>query len=232
MNTDARRYVSPLFLFLACLFVTCLLVSNIIAGKLIEVYKITLSAAVILFPLTYILGDVLTEVYGFERARSVIWMGFACNILMAFMFYIVVLLPYPDFWEGQSSYAMVLGFTPRLVLASLIAFWAGEMSNAMVLSKMKIMTQGKWLWTRTIGSTVVGEGIDTVIFIGLAFYGSVPHGVLLTMIIAQYLWKVAYEILATPITYFIVAWVKKREGYDKYDVGVTYNFFRWKITGN
>jgi uncharacterized integral membrane protein (TIGR00697 family) len=218
-----------LFLLLSCIFVTCLLISNIIAGKLIQISGITLPAAVILFPVTYIFGDILTEVYGFERARQIIWIGFLANIFMVVVFTITIVLPYPDFWKNQDSYSLVLGFTPRLVAASLIAYFVGEFSNSCVLSKMKILTKGRWLWTRTIGSTLIGEAVDTLLFITIAFWSSMPFSVLGAMIIAQYLWKVSYEILATPLTYFMVGWVKRQEGIDTFDTGVSYTPFSLEV---
>lgn len=219
----------PLFLLLSCVFVTCLLISNIIAGKIIEIAGITLPAAVILFPVAYIFGDILTEVYGFERARQVIWIGFLANIFMVIVFAITIALPSPEFWKNQNAYTLVLGFTPRLVAASLVAYFVGEFSNSLVLSRMKILTQGRWLWTRTIGSTLVGEAIDTVLFITIAFGGLFPGAVIGSMIIAQYLWKVGYETLATPLTYMLVGWVKRKEGIDKFDVGVSYTPFSLEV---
>lgn len=218
-----------MFLIIACLFVTGLLLSNIIAGKLITVYDLVLPGAVILFPLTYIFGDILTEVYGFKKTRLVIWTGFAANLLMIAVFTLVIYLPSPDFFDGQEAFALVLGMTPRVVAASLLAYFAGELINAMVLSKMKIITKGKWLWARTISSTLAGEGIDTIIFITVAFWGAVPNQVLLQMILLQYMVKVSYEILATPLTYLAVGKLKKIEGLDTYDHDVKYNPFRLGI---
>jgi len=223
------RNVSRLYVILGCLFVTCLLISNMVAGKLITVLGKALPAAVILFPITYIFGDVLTEVYGFKRARLIIWTGFACNLLMAVIFMLVVALPYPEFWEQQEAYAVVLGMTPRVVVASLVGYFLGEFTNSAVLSKLKLLTRGKWLFSRTIGSTIVGEGIDTVVFITIAFAGTVSSSVLLSMIAAQYIFKVVYEILVTPLTYLVVGWVKKKEGVDVYDWGVKYNPFSLEI---
>ena len=217
---------SGLFLAIACLFVSCLLISNIIAGKLIAVHGLVLPAAVILFPVTYIFGDVMTEVYGFKRARLVIWIGFACNLLMALVFIATIALPSPGFWQGQSAYASVLGMTPRIVAASLLAYFLGEWSNAAILSRMKIVTDGRWLWTRTITSTVVGEGLDTVIFIGIAFGGMLTWPILGQMMLAQYLWKVSYEVLLTPLTYFVVGRLKAREDIDIFDNNVSYNPFK------
>ena len=223
------RNVSRLYVILGCLFVTCLLISNMVAGKLITVLGKALPAAVILFPITYIFGDVLTEVYGFKRSRLIIWTGFACNLLMAVIFMLVVALPYPEFWEQQDAYAVVLGMTPRVVVASLVGYFLGEFTNSAVLSKLKLLTRGKWLFSRTIGSTIVGEGIDTVVFITIAFAGTVSSSVLLSMIAAQYIFKVVYEILVTPLTYLLVGWVKKKEAIDVYDWGVKYNPFSLEI---
>jgi uncharacterized integral membrane protein (TIGR00697 family) len=220
---------SPLFLVLACFFVTTLLLANIIAGKMANFFGITLPAAVILFPLTYIFGDVLTEVYGFKKARLIIWLGFAANLLMVAVFLLTIALPYPDFWQGQTAFATVLGLTPRIVAASLLAYLAGELVNSVVLSRMKVRTKGRNLWLRTIGSTVVGEGIDTVLFIAIAFGGTLPPGVLGTMMLAQYLWKVVYEAAVTPLTYYVVRWVKQQEQLDVYDTKVKYNPFGWEV---
>ena len=226
---ERKNEFTPLFIVLGILFVTCLLISNIIAGKLIQVYGMVLPAAVILFPITYIFGDILTEVYGFKRSRLVIWTGFACNVLMVLVFCAVIALPHPSFWNGQDAYSTVLGMTPRLVIASLIAYFVGEFLNSVVLSKMKVLTNGRWLALRTIGSTVVGEGLDTLIFVSIAFFGVVPISVLIQMILLQYVWKVAYEVLLTPATYMVVHWIKRKEGIDSYDRDINYNPFSLKI---
>ncbi|MGE5549900.1 MAG: queuosine precursor transporter [Bacteroidota bacterium] len=218
--------VSVLFLVLTTVFVTCLLISNIIVGKLISIFGIVLPAAVILFPLTYLFGDVLTEVYGFERTRLVIWLGFAANVFMALVILAAIRLPYPAFWRGQEAFRAVLGFTPRVVAASLAAYFVGEFTNSAVMSRMKVLTGGRWLWLRAIGSTVAGEGVDTLVFLTGAFLGVYPLATLASMICAQFLWKVLYEAAATPLTYRIVGWVKRREGLDRYDRGVSYNPFR------
>jgi uncharacterized integral membrane protein (TIGR00697 family) len=220
---------SPLFLVLACCFVVLLLLANIIAGKMANFFGITLPAAVILFPLTYIFGDVLTEVYGFSKARLIIWLGFGANLLMAAVFLLTIALPYPDFWQGQTAFAAVLGLTPRIVVASLLAYLVGELVNAAVLSRLKVKTKGRNLWLRTIGSTVAGEGIDTVLFIAIAFGGTMPLGVLGTMMLAQYLWKIAYETAVTPLTYQVVRWVKRQEQLDVYDTKVKYSPFGWEV---
>lgn len=224
-----QNRLSHLFVIIACLFVTSLLLSNIIAGKLITIGSMILPGAVILFPLAYIFGDILTEVYGYGRARMVIWTGFACNILMVGVFFLVMAIPSPGFFEAEEAFATVLGMTPRIVLASLLAYLLGEFSNAAILSRMKILTRGKWLWTRTIGSTLIGEGLDTIVFITVCFLGVVPNAVLLQMVLYQYLFKVAFEILATPLTYAVVGWLKRREGIDTYDHAVSYNPFQLDI---
>ncbi len=203
---------SPLFLILFGIFLTCLLVSNVIAGKLVSIFGLTLPSAVILFPITYILGDIFTEVYGFKRTRLIIWIGFGANILMSAVFLAAIALPFPSFFKDQAAYATVLGMTPRVVLASLVAYWMGEFANSITLSLLKKATQGKFLWTRTVSSTVVGQAFDTAIFISIGFAGIVPGPVLAQMIAAQYLFKVVYEVVLTPVTYLVVGAVKRREG--------------------
>jgi hypothetical protein len=203
-----------------------LLVSNIIAGKLICIAGLVLPAAVILFPITYVLGDIFTEVYGFKKTRIIIWCGFAANILMSLIFMAAIILPVPSFFNEQEAYSTVLGTTPRMVVASLVAYWMGEFGNSITLSLLKKATRGKYLWTRTISSTVVGQGFDTVLFIAIGFAGSVKSDVLFQMMIAQYLFKVAYEVLLTPLTYYVVSAVKRAEGVNVFDVGVVYNPFK------
>ena len=159
MSKNSKNTISPLYLILSCFFITSLLISNIIAGKMASFFGITLPAAVVLFPLTYIFGDVLTEVYGFKKARLTIWIGLFANLFMVLIFTLTLALPYPDFWVNQEAYKTVLGMTPRLVLASLVAYFAGEFLNSVVLSRLKVRTKGRMLWVRTIGSTIVGEEI-------------------------------------------------------------------------
>ncbi len=222
--------ISVTFLLITCAFVTCLLLTNIVAGRLIQFGSFTLTGDLFFFPVTYIFGDVLTEVYGFKRARITIWTGFTANLFMAVMFMIIIALPYPDFWTDHGSYKTVLGFTPRIVAASLIAYFAGEFSNSMILSRMKVLTKGRWLWARTIGSTLVGEGLDTMVFMLIAFYGVFPTPVFLSMVMVQYFWKVGYEIAATPLTYWIVSVLKRKEGVDRFDRGISYNPFKLKLS--
>jgi hypothetical protein len=224
MKRDDSLY-SPVFLLLFALFIVCLLVSNIIAGKLIFVFGMVLPSAVIIFPITYFLGDVFTEVYGFRKTRIVIWSGFAANVLMSAFFLVAVVLPFPPFFKDQEAYAKVLGLTPRIVAASLVAYWAGEFANSVTLSALKRVTKGRYLWTRTICSTIVGQGLDTALFICISFVGSVPNAVLFQMVLAQYAFKVTYEAVLTPVTYLVVRRVKKREGIDTFDTGIAYNPF-------
>ena len=200
------------FVVVAAVFVTCLITANIIAVKLISVFGLVLPAAVIIFPLSYIVGDVLTEVYGYAQARRVIWLGFFCNLIAVVAIWLGLVLPAADFWDGQVAYERILGYTPRLLVASFLAYLVGEFSNAYVLSKMKAATQGRWLWTRTIGSTLVGQGLDSLVFITVAFAGTIPAAGLASAVVTQWLVKTAYEILATPLTYAAVGFLKREEG--------------------
>ncbi len=219
-----EKYVSKLFMVIAVVFVTCLLLSNLIAGKMWAVTEsITLPAAVILFPVTYIFGDIFTEVYGFKKARTIIWLGFACSFFAVLIYLITIGLPHPGFWENQNAYAVVLGTTPRVALASFVGYLFGEFSNSMILSKLKVKTEGKHLWIRTILSTVVGEGFDSVIFVTISFWGTMDNATVLQMILFQYVFKVCYEAVFTPVTYAVVRWVKKKEGIDVFDTNVNYN---------
>ena len=211
--------------FIACtaLFVTCLLTANIIAAKLVTLGGLTLTAGIVIFPISYVLGDVLTEVWGYAAARRVIWLGFACNALMVAAVWLGGELPAAPFWKGEAAYQEILGQAPRILLASFAAYLVGEFANAFVLAKLKIATQGRWLWVRTIGSTVVGQGLDSVVFVTLAFAGAVPAGALVGIVGAQWLVKVAYEAAATPLTYAAVAWLKSREQVDTFDYHTDFN---------
>ena len=213
-------------------FVTSLIVSNIIAVKLFSIGGITLPAGVILFPIAYIIGDVLTEVYGFPRAREAIWIGFGCNLLAVAAIWIAGLLPPSPSWqtallespqEAQMAYSAILGFAPRLLLASFVAYLFGEFLNSFVLAKLKVKTHGRYLWVRTIGSTLVGQGVDSFLFITIAFYGILPTSVLFTAILFQWIFKSLFEALATPFTYLVVGALKKAEGVDIYDEGTNFN---------
>jgi queuosine precursor transporter len=219
MNTGYSRY----FLVVVSLFITCLITANIIAVKLITVCGLVLPAAVIVFPISYILGDVLTEVYGYRQARSVIWLGFACNLILVIAVWLGGLLPAATFWDGQAAYTRILGYTPRILAASFLAYLVGEFSNSFVLAKLKIATNGRHLWTRTIGSTLVGQGLDSMVFITLAFVGTIPFSGLVSAIITQWLVKTAYEAAVTPLTYKAVNFLKSREGLDVYDYDTRFN---------
>ena len=222
-----KKTVSQFFLIIAVIYVTCLLLSNLIAGKMWAVSSsITLPAAVILFPITYIFGDIFTEVYGFKKARIIIWLGFGCSFFAVAVYLITIALPHPGFWEGQNAYQTVLGTTPRVALASFIGYLFGEFSNSMVLSKLKVATNGKQLWIRTILSTLVGEGLDSIIFVTISFWGTMDNSTVLHMILYQYLFKVCYEALFTPVTYAAVNWLKRREGIDVMDTNVRYSIIK------
>lgn len=219
-----EKKVSKLFMIIGIIYVTCLLLSNLIAGKMWSVTSnVTLPAAVILFPITYIFGDIFTEVYGFKKARTIIWLGFVCSFFAVLIYLITIALPHPSFWENQDAYVIVLGTTPRVAIASFVGYLFGEFSNSIVLSKLKVLTKGRNLWVRTILSTVVGEGFDSIIFITISFLGTMETSVVLQMILFQYLFKVCYEVLFTPLTYLIVGFVKKKEEIDTYDYDVKYN---------
>ncbi len=215
--------ITSLFLLLTSIFISSLIVSNITAVKLISLWGLTLPAAIVVFPITYIFGDILTEVYGYARARLVIWLGFFANLLVVVFIKIAGWLPSADIWSNQQAYDAILGYTPRILFASFVAYLLGEFTNSYILARMKILTRGRWLWTRTIGSTLVGQLIDSGIFITLAFVGIVPHAILLRMAVSQWLFKVAYETLVTPITCIVVGAVKKREGVDTYDYETSFN---------
>ena len=204
--------------FVMAAFVAILLLSNLIgAAKLSTLGGVTFGAGILFFPLGYVIGDVLTEVYGYARARRVIWAGFAALLFMAFMSWVVVSLPPAAGWDGQAAYESVFGQVPRIVAASIIAFWAGEFVNSYVMARMKVWTQGKALWSRTIGSTVVGQGVDSLIFYPLAFLGIWETSAVITVMVTNWLLKVLWEALLTPVTYVVVGWLKRREGVDIFD---------------
>jgi uncharacterized integral membrane protein (TIGR00697 family) len=207
--------VSQRFVILTTLFVTCLITANVIAVKVVSFGFVIVPAAIFVFPLSYIFGDVLTEVYGYSWTRRVIWLGFAANLVFVIFAWIGQILPAAPFWDGQAAYVRILGYTPRLLLASFCGYLAGEFVNSFVMAKMKILTQGRWLWSRTISSTVLGQGLDTGIFIILAFIGTPVFTPML--IVYHWLGKVILEVVATPLTYAIVNYLKKKESLDTYD---------------
>ncbi len=219
-------------------FVAILLLSNVLgAGKVaqiwIPVWEVwwPFGAGILFFPISYIIGDVLTEVYGYARARRVIWAGFIATLFMAFMSWVVVALPPAPDWTNQPAYEAIFGQVPRIVLASVVAFWAGEFVNSFVLAKMKIWTRGRHLWARTIGSTFVGQGVDSLIFYPLAFWGAAgwTNDLVLKVLVTQWLFKVSWEVILTPVTYAVVGFLKRREGVDVFDEGTDFTPFRTRV---
>ncbi len=207
-------------------FVTVLLCSNLIgAGKVTQIGGFTFGTAILFFPLSYIFGDVLTEVYGYARSRKVVWAGFAAVFFASFMSWTIIKMPPAPGWGSQAAYETVFGATPRIVIASLLAFWAGEFTNSFVLAKMKLWTSGKFLWARTIGSTIAGEAVDSVIFYPLAFWGVWETSLVIQVMMSNYVIKVAWEALLTPLTYRIVNFLKRAEHEDYYDVNTDFNPF-------
>lgn len=210
---------------ITALFVSVLLISNIASAKIVQLWWFTFDGGTLLFPLSYIFGDILTEVYGYRRSRRVIWTGFFCALLLGLVVMIVGYLPSADGWNNQAAYDAILGFTPRIIMASLIAYFAGEFSNSFILAKLKIFTKGKYLWVRTISSTIVGEFLDTLIFCFIAFFGVLEPGLLFAVIISNYIFKCGVEVLFTPLTYKIVHFLKRIEHEDYYDYKTDFNPF-------
>ena len=223
--------------FVMAAFVVILVCSNLIGPAKIAqvdaplVGAITFGAGVLFFPISYVFGDVLTEVYGYARSRRVIWAGFAGLAFASFMAWVVVALPPAPFWKNQAAYEVAFGATWRISLASMIAYFCGEFVNSFTLAKMKIATQGRWLWTRTIGSTIVGEGVDSLLFYPLAFWGTgiIPNDKLPLVMVAQFLAKVGVEVVFTPVTYAIVGWLKRAEHEDFYDRGTRFTPFSLRV---
>lgn len=206
-------------------FVVILLVSNLVAQKVCRIGPFDVSGAILLFPVTYIFGDVFTEVYGFAASRRAIWLGFFGTALLYFMGALVIALPSAPGWNNQEAFRKVFGFIPRILAASLAAFWAGEFANSYTMARLKLFTEGRMLWTRTIGSTIVGQAVDTTLVVLLTFGGTVPWGDLWNMIATGYLLKVGYEVLATPVTYMVIHWLKQTEGADAFDRYESFNPF-------
>jgi uncharacterized integral membrane protein (TIGR00697 family) len=223
------------FDYVMAAFVTILLLSNVIgAGKIAAVPlpgggEWAFGAGILFFPISYVIGDVLTEVYGFARARRCIWAGFAGLVFMALMSIVVVALPPAGSWHGQDAYRQIFGQVPQIVFASILAFWAGEFVNSYVLARMKIWTKGRHLWSRTIGSTVAGQGVDSLIFYPIAFFGLMDAQTIVWLGLTQWGLKVAWEAILTPATYAMVGWLKRREGVDVYDEGTDFTPFRAKV---
>ena len=224
------------FVIITAIFITCLITANIIVIKPLNLgfsvidIPVPLPAAVIIFPLSYIVGDILTEVYGYRMARRVIWLGFLCNLIAVIAIWLGQILPPNPMWEGQQAYEMTLGYVPRILLASFVAYLVGEFSNSFVLAKMKIRTKGRWLWTRTIGSTVIAQLLDAAVFIPLAYIGLFESKFIIVASIALWIAKVLYEIIATPLTYAVVSYLKKKEGVDTYDYETNFTPFSMDIS--
>jgi hypothetical protein len=205
------------------LFVTVLIISNIVAVKLVSIGPLVVTAAFVLFPLSYIVADVLTEVYGYAVARRTIWIGFLCNVVAVVAIVVGGLIPPASFWDQQAAYDAILGYSVRLLLASFVAYLCGEFLNAFVLAKLKLRTAGRHLWLRTIGSTVVGQAVDSVLFVVVAFGGVLPAEALVATMVSQWAIKVLYETAATPVTYLVVRFLKRSEGVDHYDRDTRFN---------
>lgn len=220
-QTKAFKYFTSISVF----FVAVLLISNVASTKIVDFGWFTFDGGTLLFPLSYIFGDILTEVYGYKHSRKVIWLGFFSALMMSAVFYIVGQLPPAPEWGNQDAYNAILGSTPRIVLASLVAYTCGSFSNSMILAKMKVWTKGKYLWARTIGSTVVGELVDSTLFILVAFLGVLPLSLLVTLIVSNYIFKTLVEVAFTPVTYKIVRFLKKEESEDVYDTETNFNPF-------
>ncbi|MCL4508866.1 MAG: queuosine precursor transporter [Chloroflexi bacterium] len=210
-------------MIIAALFVTLLITSNIIAVKIGVIGPLTVPVAIVIFPLSYLFGDVLTEVYGYSTTRRIIWLGFACNVIAVIAISVGGAIPASSYWKDQQAYNAILGATPRVLGASFAAYLVGEFVNSFVLAKLKIATQGRWLWTRTISSTLVGQGLDSAIFVTLAFVGTLPSPVIVAAILSQWIAKSAYEIIATPVTYLVVSVLKRAEGIDTFDYSTNFS---------
>lgn len=220
-----KENYSKIFIILGSLNITCLLISNIITIKTINISGLIFTAGDILFPITYILNDVFTEVYGFKKARFIIWISFFCNLLMVIIFGITIALPVDETFEMQSALVNILGSTPRILFASFISFLIGNFANSIVLSKMKVKTKGKYLALRTITSTLIGEGLDTLLFIPIVFIGTLDLKSIFFLMIDTYILKVLLEVVLTPITYKVVKFIKRKENVDTFDNEVKYKIF-------
>lgn len=208
---DNKNNNSDLFLLISILFVACVLISNILASKIISIFGISMTGGVLIFPISYIIGDILTEVYGFKKAKKVIIYGFICNFIMVLTFYIAIKLPYPDFWINQQAFETILGNTPRILIASFVGYILGGLTNSYILEYIKYKSKIRFLWFRTILSTIVGEGLDTLIFILIGFYGTMSNIDLMLMILYQSGAKILYEIVLTPLTYKAIKFIKNKE---------------------
>ncbi|GAB1358386.1 queuosine precursor transporter [Porphyromonadaceae bacterium] len=220
-----KQSISPILMGLTVLFSVCLVTSNFFETKLVQFGSIITTAGILLFPISYIVNDVVAEVWGFRRARMVIWIGFAMNFLVISFCFVAVALPSAPFWEGESHFNYVFGLTPRIAVASLLAFVIGSFLNAFVMSKMKLSSHGRHFSVRAVASTLVGESADSLIFFPIAFYGIVPNNELMIMVLTQAGMKTLYEIIVLPLTNVIVRVIKEKERTDVYDKGIKYNIF-------
>ena len=237
-ETQGRRSYKY-FDFIMAAFVAVLLISNVVVVKVMRLGPFRLGpltlgpwitdGATFLFPVSYIFGDILTEVYGYARSRRVIWAGFAAIALASLVYTLVGRMPPADDWPYQEAFTTILGQVPRFAVAGLIAFWAGEFCNSFVLARLKVLTNGRWLWTRTLGSTVVGQAVDTTIFVTIGFWGVLPPRGIVDLILFGFVFKVSYETVATPVTYAIVTWLKRAEHEDYYDVDTDFNPFHLQV---
>lgn len=214
---------------LASIFIVVLLISNLVGQKICAFGPFRVSGAQLLFPITYIFGDIFTEVYGYGGSRRVIWIGFTASGLMAALGVIIVALPPAPDWPNQQAFSTVFSVVPRLVVASLVAYWCGEFANSYTLAKMKLLTKGRYLWTRTVGSTMIGQAVDTMVLMVVAFGGTLSASLIVNLIVSGYLFKVTYEVLATPLTYAIVGFLKRTEGIDTFDYKTRFTPFSTEI---
>jgi len=215
------------FNIISVFFVSILLISNVASTKIVDLTWFAFDGGTLLFPLSYIFNDILTEVYGYKNSRQIIWLGFFSALVMSLVFIIIGILPSAPGWENQDAYMKILGLTPRIVVASLIAYFCGEFLNSFVLAKIKILTSGKWLWIRLIGSTIAGELVDSLLFILIAFWGVLPFSLIITLIICNFIFKILFELLFLPVTYKIIASLKRKEGVDFYDRKTNFNPFKF-----
>ena len=221
-----KNKVSVLFMLAGILFAACLLISNIISSKIMSIGQWTVPVGVLVFPLSYIINDVVAEVWGYRKVRLIIWAGFAVNLLAVIFFSLSIVVPAAPFYQSQDAFAAVLGNTPRLVAASLIAYLTGSFLNAYIMSRFKVLTKGKGFSVRAVVSTLAGEGADSLIFITIAFAGIFEFKALMTMVLTQALIKTVYEIIILPVTILVVKKMKKLEGEDTFDNSVSYNPFK------
>ncbi|GAT62194.1 queuosine precursor transporter [Paludibacter jiangxiensis] len=222
-----KQNISPLYLLLTVVFTTCLLISNLVASKIVVIASVAVPVGIFLFPITYIINDVIAEVWGFRKARLMIWLAFAMNFFAVLFYQFAVALPPAPFWSGQDAFSTILSQTPRIAIASLLAFLAGSFLNAYVMSKMKVAMNGNKFSVRAIASTMVGEAADSAIFISIAFCGILTTYQLVMMMITQALLKTLYEIIILPITQRVVVYIKKKEQTDVFDTDVSYSI--WKV---